>query len=206
MERDTILSAESSSTNATQAGLLAGAIDREPRAWEQLVEIYGPLVASWCRSCRLDTVLIADVVQEVFLAVSQSLAKFRSTPGHGAFRGWLWRITRSKIVDLLRREAGKPHAQGGSTALQRLAEIPDEVELPETEPSTPDAVVELTRRALVHIQNEFQASTWTAFWRTVIDGQSSALVANELKMTTAGVRQARSRVLRRLREYLDDNI
>lgn len=59
-------------------------------------------------------------------------------------------------------------------------------------------------RALKQIQSDFQASTWLAFWRVVIDGQSTAVVAEELGMTLASVRQAKSRILRRLRQQLGD--
>lgn len=59
-------------------------------------------------------------------------------------------------------------------------------------------------RALKQIQSDFQASTWLAFWRVVIDGQSTAVVAEEMGLTAAAVRQAKSRVLRRLRQQLGD--
>jgi hypothetical protein len=59
-------------------------------------------------------------------------------------------------------------------------------------------------RALKQIQSGFQASTWLAFWRVVSDGQSPTVVAEELGMTAAAVRQAKSRVLRRLRQQLGD--
>jgi RNA polymerase sigma-70 factor, ECF subfamily len=59
-------------------------------------------------------------------------------------------------------------------------------------------------RALKQIQSDFQASTWLAFWRVVIDGQSTAVVAEELGMTLTSVRQAKSRILRRLRQQLGD--
>jgi RNA polymerase sigma-70 factor (ECF subfamily) len=42
------------------------------------------------------------------------------------------------------------------------------------------------------------------FWRSVIDGMPTVTVASELSVSTAAVRQARSRVLRRLREEKAD--
>lgn len=59
-------------------------------------------------------------------------------------------------------------------------------------------------RALKQIQSGFQASTWLAFWRVVADGQSPTVVAEEMGLTAAAVRQAKSRVLRRLRQQLGD--
>jgi RNA polymerase sigma-70 factor (ECF subfamily) len=57
---------------------------------------------------------------------------------------------------------------------------------------------------LEQIRQEFQAKTWVAFWRTVIDGQATSLVAAELGLTPASIRQAKSRILRRLRQQLGD--
>jgi RNA polymerase sigma-70 factor (ECF subfamily) len=49
----------------------------------------------------------------------------------------------------------------------------------------------------------FENRTWEAFRRVVIDRQSSAQVAMEMGMSVVAVYQAKSRVLRRLRQELD---
>jgi RNA polymerase sigma-70 factor (ECF subfamily) len=59
-------------------------------------------------------------------------------------------------------------------------------------------------RGLEQIRPEFHAKTWVAFWRTVVDGQATSLVAAELELTPASIRQAKSRILRRLRQQLGD--
>ncbi|MEZ6101764.1 MAG: hypothetical protein R3E01_22750 [Pirellulaceae bacterium] len=46
--------------------------------------------------------------------------------------------------------------------------------------------------------------TWDAFWRTAVLGQATADVADELGMTAAAVRKAKSRTLQRLRRQLGD--
>ena len=50
------------------------------------------------------------------------------------------------------------------------------------------------------VREEFEERTWEAFWRVTVEGQTSTAVADALSMTPAAVRQAKSRVLRRLRE------
>ncbi|MCU0711788.1 MAG: hypothetical protein MUC43_06985 [Pirellula sp.] len=59
-------------------------------------------------------------------------------------------------------------------------------------------------RATNLVRNEFQDSHWQAFWQSVIEGQSTELVSQRLSMTPAAVRQARSRILRRLRIVMGD--
>jgi RNA polymerase sigma-70 factor, ECF subfamily len=50
------------------------------------------------------------------------------------------------------------------------------------------------------ISDEFEPRTWTMFWRSVIDNVPTDTVAVELGVSAAAVRQARSRILRRVRQ------
>ncbi len=95
----------------------------------------------------------------------------------------------------------------GSSFMRQMAEVPETEagELPTIdEPHDPVGRQALVRRGLEQIQVEFQPSTWAAFWRTVVDGRSHEAVAEELAMSQAAVRQAKSRVLRRLRQQLGE--
>ena len=60
----------------------------------------------------------------------------------------------------------------------------------------------ILRQTLEAIRAEFQPNTWQAFWQVTIDGQSAADVAQELGITANAVRQAKFRVLRRLRQKI----
>ena len=53
------------------------------------------------------------------------------------------------------------------------------------------------------IRGDFEEKTWSAFQLTVIEGRPTAEVAAELDLSPESVRQARSRVLRRLREEME---
>ncbi|MDZ4848252.1 MAG: sigma-70 family RNA polymerase sigma factor [Pirellulaceae bacterium] len=195
----------SNSTNATRASLLVRAMERDQMAWRQMVDLYGPLVAQWCRGCGLDSATIADIVQEVFISLSKSIASFRSPPGTGAFRAWLWKMTRNKLIDWKRRSQKQLKGTSGSDAVHRMEDLVDPMSIPEDEPSSADALSELTSRALQQIKAEFQPQTWAAFWRSAVDGMPSHIIAEELGMSLASVRQARSRILRRFRAQLGDS-
>lgn len=58
------------------------------------------------------------------------------------------------------------------------------------------------KQTLELIRAEFEDRTWQAFWRVTVEDRQSGLVAEALEMTPGAVRQAKSRVLRRLREEL----
>jgi RNA polymerase sigma-70 factor (ECF subfamily) len=54
------------------------------------------------------------------------------------------------------------------------------------------------------VRGEFEERTWQAFWLTTIDGRAPAALADELGMTSAAIRQAKSRVLRRLKQEMGE--
>lgn len=194
----------STTSRGTRPSLLARASSRDPAAWSALVRLYAPLIAHWCRRCGLDAHDAADCTQDVFAAVAASLATFVPQRTPGAFRGWLWTITRHKVCDLVRRNGRQPRAAGSSTAGRNIAQIPDPVAIPDEEPSDAAQLTELTRRGLEQVRGEFAATTWEAFWRTVVDGVPTEIVAQQLRLTAAAVRQHRCRVMRRLRQQLGD--
>ncbi len=193
-----------SQSGATRASLLSRARERDSRAWSELVDLYGPLVAHWCRRCGLDSWHTSDCVQDVFAAVAKSLGEFRTRAEYGSFRGWLWTITSNKVKDNHRRNRHQATGQGGSTALASLEQLPGEFDIPDGEPSDNAQMSELVGRGLAQIRNEFTPRTWDIFRRAVIDQISTPIVAQEFAVTAAAVRQARSRILRRLRQQLGD--
>ena len=192
---------------ATAISLLVRARNREPIAWEQLVELYGPLVLRWCGTAGIDAHHCADILQEVFATVSQKLPGFDLEQSQANFRGWLWMVTRHKLIDHVRRQRRQVAAAGGSSAKARLelvADVPFDLSLPDEEPTSVIDLRELRIRAIAQVESEFESATWQAFWRSVVDGLPTDLVARELNTTPANVRQARSRVLRRLRLQLGE--
>jgi RNA polymerase sigma-70 factor (ECF subfamily) len=174
----------------------------EPAAWDRLCQVYGPLVYRWARSLALQEADAADVVQEVFRTVATSLNRFHHESPHDSFRGWLWGITRNKVREQHRRLAGQPAAAGGSDAQRQLLEVAEPVSDCTSEAPVPAADAVQVHRAVALIQIEFEGRTWQAFWRSAVDGQSAAEIARELGMTPRAVRQAKYRVLRRLRQEL----
>lgn len=187
----------------TSSSLLHRAAARETEAWQRLVTLYPPMVAHWCRQAGLSAEDLQDVVQEVFAAVASSLPSFQADRPGGSFRGWLRGITRHKLQDHSRRR--REAAAGGTDAHRRLLEVPQpgpEVELSEGQAE----ITALYHRALNLVRSQFEERTWTAFWRVAVEDRTPAEVASQMGMTPTAVRQAKSRVLRRLEEELGELI
>jgi RNA polymerase sigma-70 factor (ECF subfamily) len=191
-------------SDCTRASLLSRAKRQDSRAWNELVQLYGPLIAYWCRKCGLDHQQSSDGVQEVFAAVVRSLDNFQPQRESGAFRAWLWTITCNKVRDMHRRNHGQPQAEGGSSAMGNLNRISSSPNIPDSEPTEDLQLTQLVARALQQVQAEFEDKTWRIFQRTVVDQLPTHLVAEQFQVTAATVRQVRSRVLRRLRQQLGD--
>lgn len=196
---------------STSRSLLADARLADSAAWERLVTLYAPLVASWCRRWGVPPQDIVDVLQDVFTAVSLNLPRFRKEQAGDTFRGWLLTIARHKSLDFFQRRDREPEAAGGTEAARRMQDVCD---AGGAEPlaglagscdvSRDAAFTGVLRQALEGIQGEFQPQTWKAFWGVAVEGRSTADVAADLKMQPGAVRVAKSRVLLRLRKELGD--
>ena len=187
----------------TSTSLLERVKAQSPDAWQRFVKLYGPPVYVWSRHCGLQPQDAADVVQEVFLAVATHVTGFRRDRPGDSFRGWLWAITRNKIRDHFRRQQGRALAQGGTDAQERLAELPDRLDERLSTDTDAGRAHGLERRALDSVRASFEDRTWNAFWQATVHGRTAAQIAAETGMNKHAVRQAKYRVLRRLRQEIE---
>ncbi len=172
-------------------------------AWDTLTVLYGPVVYRWCRQNGLQDQDAADISQDVFQAVARGIQSFRRDEPGSSFRGWLWTITRNKLLDAYRRQGSRPGAVGGTDAYDRLQSIPDSFPENESDERNGELTSRLAHRAFEFLQSEFEPNTWQAFLRVTVGERSAGQVASDLGMTIGAVYTAKSRVLKRLREELD---
>jgi RNA polymerase sigma-70 factor, ECF subfamily len=197
------LSRGSASGDSTDQSLLDRVKAQEELAWNCLVDLYGPLISNWCGRLVHSRDDRADLFQEIFLAVHRGIGGFRKQPGH-SFRGWLLTITGNKVRDYFRRQKARPEVPLDPNA-QIAAWESSLRELEEQEQSAAAASTkDILHRALPLLQARFTPQVWQAFWRTTIDGRPAPEVAAELNMKPDAVRQAKARVLQRLRQELRD--
>jgi RNA polymerase sigma-70 factor (ECF subfamily) len=192
-------------TDATSVSLLERVKAQDQNAWRRLVDLYSPLVFSWCRRGGLDSADSSDVVQEVFAAVVANIARFRRERPGDTFRGWLRIIARNKIRLHFRNEADGPRAAGGSAAQIRMQHLPDTFVEPDVVPADdPEEFGNLVHWGVKLVRGAIEERTWQAFWLCAVEQRSSVEVAASLGMTPVAVRQAKHKVLRRLRSELGE--
>jgi RNA polymerase sigma-70 factor (ECF subfamily) len=121
-------------------------------------------------------------------------------PRRGLFRNWLFTLVRRKLSNWRAAQVRQPCCSGDS-ATRRLLEV---APAPATGEETWEA--EWNDRvfawACEQVRKDITNSTWQAFWRTAMDGQSTRHVAAELGLTATAVYIARHRVLARLKEMV----
>jgi RNA polymerase sigma-70 factor, ECF subfamily len=185
------------SGNSTSLGLLERVKAKDAAAWEQMVNLYTPLVDHWSLKAGLQEADAADVRQEVFLAVARKVEDFHRHQAGDTFRGWLRRIAQNKVRDHWRKTRGNPMT-GSAEAQEQLEQMAAPAD--GSEESVAEETKILYRRALELMRQDFEERRWQAFWRVVMDGREPRDVAAELQMTTNAVYLAKARVLARLRE------
>lgn len=188
----------------TKSTLLEGLRGKEERAWQRLADLYGPLVYSWCRRAQCQPGDAADIVQEVFVSVGANIDRLRRDRPGDSFRGWLRTMTRNKVIDLRRRQQKGPVGQGGTDANHHMQQLVQAEESFDQATDSSRERAELLSRALEMVKSDFEASTWQAFWHSTVDGESTAEISQRLNMKPNAIRQARFRVMRRLREEFGD--
>jgi RNA polymerase sigma-70 factor (ECF subfamily) len=176
----------------------------DPAAWDRLVSLYYPLVYGWCRQGVRQAEDAQDVAQEVFQTLVTGLWNFRLRHPGDTFRGWLRGVVRHKLQDYWRRQQAGEQAAGGD-ASPRWSDLPDVAADGSSGDAPAPESARLVWRALGLVRGEFEERTWQAFWRVTVDGESPADVAASLGVSRNAVFKAKSRVLARLRQELDED-
>ncbi len=186
---------------STSTSMLNQMRNGEQLAWFRFVQVYTPLLEFWSRQQGIRKPDSEDIIQNVFVAVSQHIEGYGRDGLESNFRAWLWTITRSKIIDHFRCVKKSPKAI--SVDLLGTCAAPDRLfEAWNASDSAKDLNV-LINGALEVIRSDFSPQTWTAFWQTCAMGRPASEVAKELDMSAAAVCMCRARVMRRLRETID---
>jgi RNA polymerase sigma-70 factor (ECF subfamily) len=188
----------------TRASLLVRIRDpRDERAWAEFAAIYAPLVRRLARVRGLQEADAADLSQDVLRAVAGAIERYDPDPKLGSFRAWLFTIARNLILNLLAAQRRHPRGSG-DTDVNRLLEQQPAPDPEDTALFDAEYRRQLFRWAADRIRGEFRPTTWQAFWRTGVQDESPKGVAADLGLTLGALYVARSRVMARLRQVIEE--
>ena len=117
------------------------------------------------------------------------------------FRHWLRRVIRNATINAISR-APRDLGRGGSSAFELLHAVPQEG-CKTTDLLTVEFRRELFRKAAGQVSEMVHPKTWQAFEFSTLDCLPIPAVAKRLDMSIGNVYAARSRVMRQLRQIVN---
>ena len=181
----------------TQPSLLLRIRDAsDEESWRTFVSIYAPLIYRSCRRRGLQDADAADVGQEVLVQVARSIREFEYQPARGRFRDWLGAVVRNKVSRFLENKGRGMRGVVVYESMENLGVAEADGEW------VAEFHVRLLSAALGRIRDCFEPPTWSAFEGVWLQDRASNEVARDLALPIEAVYQAKSRVLKRLRDEL----
>lgn len=159
-------------------------------SWKEFFETYWNLIYSTALRSGLSDQEAQDVVQETIISVAKSMPTFNYDPQIGTFKGWLRKVTRSRILDHVKKRS----RDEGMRSSEDASQIPDESD------STFEATWESEwKRAIIEIaaartKAKVDAKQYQIFALSEIKGWPVKDVASSLGITAGQVYLARHRV------------
>ena len=172
-------------------------------AWGEFVAIYRPVVYRLARKQGLQDADAEDLAQRVVIAVRTAIGNWDDDPAKGRFRSWLTKIAQNAIINAVTRRP--PDRAIGGTSVRELLEKQPKPDHHAQEILRQEYRRSLFRWAAERVRREFGDGSWDAFWLTAVEGMKVEEAAHTLKKTMGAVYAARSRVMRRLKEEIEQS-
>ena len=140
-----------------------------------------------------------DLTQEVLLVVVREITKFERQR-EGSFRAWLRQVTVNRVREYWRSKVKFPLVGLDDSATENFL---GQLENPGSELAAQwdrEHDKQVIDRLLNAVKGDFDARTVAAFTRFAREGVPAAQVAAEMGISLNAVLQAKSHVLRRLRQ------
>jgi RNA polymerase sigma factor (sigma-70 family) len=161
--------------------------------WEEFRRRYAPVVVGFARKAGLAPHDAEDVLQEVILGFFRVAPQFEYDPARGRFRSYLKSATLNVIRQRARRKTVDTVGDGW---LQEQGE--------EAESAWEDEwAAQILARALEEARSHFDRTTMEAFELYAQRGVPADVVAERLGISVDSVHQAKSRVLKCVREIAE---
>jgi RNA polymerase sigma factor (sigma-70 family) len=182
----------------TRPTLLARVRDRsDAESWREFYQYYQPLLMRYLGRLGLKEHAADDVIQDVFARLLHTLPNFTLGGKPGRFRGYLWKVTFSALVDQARHAKARRHAE--EEWVRRFHDA-DESERSKVEAEWDQ--VERQHRldiAMQRVRSATSPRSWACFEQRLLRDRPAAAIAAELGMTANAVFVYASRVLKAVR-------
>ncbi len=169
-------------------------------AWCDFVSVYESFLTRLIQRRGVPQAHVPDVTNQVLATIARSISQWNDDHHEASFRRWMHRVAQNVVIKYMARERRQIGATGGSDALEALAQIADAVDQQISKQYEHELIV----WAAEQVKDEFIATSWQAFWLTMIEDRSVADVAQSLSITPGSIYMSRGRILRRIRERINE--
>ncbi len=167
-------------------------------AWRDFVCVYEGFLKQLVRRQGVPDRHVADVTQQILLAIARSIDGWKDDGNAASFRRWLVTVSRNVVIQFMTRERRQTSGVGGTEMLSQLLNVADKPD----EQLVRKYQHELVVWAAEQVRHEFLETSWQAFWATVIEGQTVDDVASVLGVSPGSIYMSRTRIMARIRKLV----
>jgi RNA polymerase sigma-70 factor (ECF subfamily) len=194
--------AASGITLSPEVQLLERLRDRtDAGAWAEFVRVYQPVLRAFVRRHGVTVDEVPDVVQDIFVRLIPTLARFQFDPARGQFRTWLWRVTSNAVANWSRKRTSQVRTE--TTWRERRSEhaCGDDGSAEHDHSHRQ----QLLNKVLGEVRKTTLPATWACFEGRVLLDRPAVELAVELGVSQNSVYVNASRVLAQVRKRLSGN-
>jgi len=169
------------------------------QAWLRLYEAYAePVWRNISRLVGADSTIVADLVQETFLAAARSVGKFR--PDRGTLWVWLWTIARRQVALYYRKQ--KPEIVLSQARQWWTSLDGEKFDWIDAKADIPPDILELQELAVLvrSALKELPADYQTLLLAKYVDGGKSEEIAEQMNCSETAVRSKLARERKAIRK------
>jgi len=169
--------------------------ERNELAWTEFVSTYESFLRQLVGRQGVAERDVPDVTQQLLAAIAHSVEGWKDDGNPASFRRWLHRVARNVVIKFLARERRQVRGRGGTDFCDLLQHVPEQPKEDQLRSYEHELVVWAARQ----VHDEFQETSWKAFWETLVAGRAVGDVAKELGVTPGSIYMSRSRIMARIR-------
>jgi RNA polymerase sigma-70 factor (ECF subfamily) len=192
----TTTNSPAASAASPEAQLLNRVRDRaDTGAWTEFVQVYQPVIRAFVRRHGVAASDVPDIVQDIFLRLVPTLARFRFDPMRGQFRTWLWRVTSNAVANWSRKRSSRARAEA-TWRTHRSVHPAEDRGSDEREQRRRH----LLDQVLVEVRGRTLPATWACFEGRILRGRPAGALALEFGVSKNSVYVNACRVLAQVRK------
>ena len=174
---------------------------RNNLAWTEFLCAYEPFLLRLVRKQGTPERHVADVSQQLLIAIAKSVEGWEPDGKSASFRRWLGCVARNVVIKFMMRERKQITGRGGSDFLTLLEDVTDaSIDVEQIKQYEQELILWAAER----VRGDFRESSWRAFWETEVAGRSIAEVSKDLGVSVGSIYMSRSRIFARIRAIIEE--